>query len=132
MKTTENKLIAEFMGYKLVKCNDGQAWESPHEKDIDDIFNLHGRLWRENEFYYKWETSWDWLMPVYFQIQNTIAPLMDGTNGEHENSCADMGLAILDDNKEEAIKQAIIAINWYNKQKEPFVSKTNGAKTNGA
>ena len=59
-----NKLIAEFMGYKLAKCNNGLAWESPYKKSVEDTFELHGRLWRENDSYYKFHTSWDWLMPV--------------------------------------------------------------------
>ena len=60
----KNKLIAEFMGYKLAKCNKGLAWESPYKKSVEDTFELHGRLWRENDSYYKFHTSWDWLMPV--------------------------------------------------------------------
>jgi len=59
-----NKLIAEFMGYKLAKCNNGLAWESPYKKSVEDTFELHGRLWRENDSYYKFHKSWDWLMPV--------------------------------------------------------------------
>lgn len=59
-----NKLIAEFMGYKLAKCNNGLAWKSPYKKSVEDTFELHGRLWRENDSYYKFHTSWDWLMPV--------------------------------------------------------------------
>ena len=35
MKTLENnKLITEFMGYRLAKGNNGWAWESPFEKAI--------------------------------------------------------------------------------------------------
>jgi len=63
-----NKLIAEFMGYKLAKCNNGLAWESPYKKSVEDTFELHGRLWRENDSYYKFHTSWDWLMPVISKI----------------------------------------------------------------
>jgi len=65
-----NKLIAEFMGYKLAKCNNGLAWESPYKKSVEDTFELHGRLWRENDSYYKFHTSWDWLMPVIEKIES--------------------------------------------------------------
>ena len=65
-----NKLIAEFMGYKLAKCNNGLAWESPYKKSVEDTFELHGRLWRENDSYYKFHTSWDWLMPVIENIES--------------------------------------------------------------
>ncbi len=64
----DNKLIAEFMGYKLTKCNRGQAWERPTLSSIHDNYKLHGRLWVENDSYYKWDTSWDWLMPVVQKI----------------------------------------------------------------
>ena len=71
-----NKLIAEFMGYKLTKCNRGQAWERPTLSSIHDDYKLHGRLWVENDSYYKWGTSWDWLMPV---VQECL------TKGEDEH-----------------------------------------------
>ena len=69
-----NKLIAEFMGYKLTKCNRGQAWERPTLSSIHDDYKLHGRLWVENDSYYKWGTSWDWLMPVLKKINLQIHP----------------------------------------------------------
>ena len=65
----DNKLIAEFMGYKLTKCSRGQAWERPTLSSIHDNYKLHGRLWVENDSYYKWDTSWDWLMPVVEKIE---------------------------------------------------------------
>ena len=59
-------------------------------------------------------TSWDLLIPLYERIQLLISPAMDGTNGSHENAIGDMGIAILDCDKEEMVKQALIAITWYN------------------
>jgi hypothetical protein len=67
-----NKLIAEFMGYKLAKCNNGLAWERPTLSCIHDNYSLHGRLWREKDSYYKWKTSWDWLMPVIHNCTKII------------------------------------------------------------
>ena len=58
------------MGYKLTKCNRGQAWERPTLSSIHDNYKLHGRLWVENDSYYKWDTSWDWLMPVVEKIES--------------------------------------------------------------
>ena len=66
----DNKLIAEFMGYKLAKCNRGQAWKRPTLSSIHDNYKLHGRLWREKDSYYKWDTSWDWLKPVIATIKD--------------------------------------------------------------
>ena len=65
-----NKLIAEFMGYKLARCNNGLAWESPHRKAIDDVFGIHGRLWREDDTKYCWHTDWNWLMEVVQKIES--------------------------------------------------------------
>ena len=72
-----NKLIAEFMGYKLAKLYIGLAWESPYKNSVEDTFELHGRLWRENDSYYKFHTSWDWLMPVVMKISRKIDKPLD-------------------------------------------------------
>jgi hypothetical protein len=69
-----NKLIAEFMGYKLLPCNNGKAWESPHQKAVDDIFKIHGRLWKKDDPFYKWDSSWDWLIPVIEKIESRGFP----------------------------------------------------------
>lgn len=46
IETIKNgKKIAEFLGYKLARCNNGLAWESPYGKHIDDKLKLHGRLY---------------------------------------------------------------------------------------
>lgn len=66
----ENKLIAEFMGYKLGRCNRGMAWESPFKKAVEDIFKIHGRLWSDTDTFYKWDTDWNWLMPVVEKIED--------------------------------------------------------------
>jgi len=71
---SSNKLIAEFMGYKLAELYIGLAWESPYKKSVEDTFELHGRLWRENDSYYKFHTSWDWLMPVLKKINLQLNP----------------------------------------------------------
>ena len=65
----DNKLIAEFMGYKLTRCNRGQAWDRSTLSSIHDNYKLQGRLWVENDSYYKWDTSWDWLIPVVNKIE---------------------------------------------------------------
>ena len=70
MKTTKNnKLIAEFMGYKLMPCNRGKAWERPTLSSIHDDYKLHGVLHTGNEL--KFHKSWDWLMPVVNDIINS-------------------------------------------------------------
>ncbi len=59
----ENKLIAEFMGYKLMSCNRGKAWDIGKSiPSKDHLFAIQGVLHTGNEL--KFHTSWDWLMPV--------------------------------------------------------------------
>jgi hypothetical protein len=70
MKTEEsNKLIAEFMGYKLARCNNGLAWDIgkslPSHKHL---FPIQGVLHTGNEL--NFHTSWDWLMPVIDKIES--------------------------------------------------------------
>jgi hypothetical protein len=75
-----NKLIAEFIGLKIrsVKCNgpfDPEEWDleidAPDflsDEDLEYIYELDGPL----ESYYeklKFDTSWEWLMPVVEKIQ---------------------------------------------------------------
>ena len=58
-----NKLIAEFMGYKLISCNRGKAWDIGKSIPIKDhLFPIQGVLHTGNEL--KFHTCWDWLMPV--------------------------------------------------------------------
>tara|TARA_R110001632_G_scaffold70752_1_gene164606 strand:- start:5544 stop:6161 length:618 start_codon:yes stop_codon:yes gene_type:complete len=67
--TENNKLIIELLGYKLKPCNNGQAWERPTLSSIHDELNLHGRLWRKNDNYYKFDSDWNWLMLVVKKIK---------------------------------------------------------------
>ena len=103
-----NKLIAEFMGYKLAKCNNGLAWESPYKKSVEDTFELHGRLWRENDSYYKFHTSWDWLMPV----ANEIIKSRDEQNADWD--LTDLKYALCTTNIELVYKAVVKFINEYN------------------
>ena len=63
-----NKLIAEFMGYKLARCNNGLAWDIgkslPSHKHL---FPIQGVLHTGNEL--NFHSSWDWLMPVVEKIR---------------------------------------------------------------
>ena len=64
-----NKLIAEFMGYKLMSCNRGKAWDIGKSiPSKDHLFPIQGVLHTGNEL--KFHTSWDWLMPVINKIRS--------------------------------------------------------------
>ena len=63
-----NKIIAEFMGYKLMPCNNGKAWDIGKSiPSKDHLLPIQGVLHTGNEL--KFYTSWDWLMPVVEKIE---------------------------------------------------------------
>lgn len=70
---TYNKLITEFLGYKLARCNNGLAWESPFKYAVD-ILKIHGRLYRENEPYHynylRFDISYEWQMFAIAKIES--------------------------------------------------------------
>ena len=72
MNTLEgNKLIAEFMGYKPVRCSNGFAWDIGKSiPSKDHLFPIQGKLITKYCNYLKFHTSWDWLMPVVEKIES--------------------------------------------------------------
>ncbi len=59
-----NEEIAIMLGYRLAKCNNGLAWESPFQFAIDDVLQIHGLLQRTQYSYMKFANSFDTLMPI--------------------------------------------------------------------
>ena len=120
----DNKLIAEFMGYKLTKCNRGQAWERPTLSSIHDDYKLHGRLWVEKDSYYKWDTSWDWLMPV----------VQECYKHKHENAllnahCVFISAALQTVDRKTIYETVVNFIQAYNKDEEELFSDCCGVST---
>lgn len=130
-----NKLIAEFMGYKLKPCNNGMAWESPHKKAIDDKFNIHGRLfynegnalYEGGNSYLKFDHDYNWLMGVVGAIEAkgyvvnikgiscNIYPLLKDEVKDYISSfvCGDLSKKI------DIVYNACIGfIKWYNQQQK--------------
>ena len=67
-KMKSNKLIAEFMGYKLMSCSRGKAWDIGKSIPTKDhLLPIQGMLHTGNEL--KFHKSWDWLMPVIEKIE---------------------------------------------------------------
>jgi hypothetical protein len=64
----KNQLIVEFLGYKLASCNNGFAWVSPFKYSVEDVLGIHGRLFNLSSTYLKFDSSWEWLMPVAIKI----------------------------------------------------------------
>lgn len=115
MKTTQdttvenNRLITEFMGYKLKPCNNGLAWERPTLSSIHDNFNLHRRLYRKEDSYYKFYSSWDWLMPVVEKCVST---------GDNTYRWDDIFTALETLKIKEVYEEVVNFIKWYNLNKE--------------
>lgn len=125
MRTTEenNRLIAEFMGYKLVD-KEWDLYETP--ECMYDIRDTSGDLNMKpagSEMCF--HSSWDWLMPVVekirinelvenFNINITCDAIIEGLNGLDIHVYAgqyDTTLMVT--------YQAVIQfIEWYNEQKE--------------
>jgi hypothetical protein len=102
----QNKLIAEFMGYKLMSCNRGKAWDIGKSiSSKDHLFPIQGVLHTGNEL--KFHTSWDWLMPVLKKINSEISP---NTRGLWR-----MIINPTEYDIENVYSQAVYFINQYNK-----------------
>ncbi len=95
-----NNLILEFIGYKLVICNNGLAWESPFERHVDDVFKIHGMLWRE----------WEWIMPAVRKIYAT------GISG---GITYDLRNALVSADIEAVWEEVVEIIQWYNQNQKP-------------
>ena len=69
-----NKLIAEFMGAALYSPNDYDLYSCPSLNDIfadvDSQDENAQHFFKPDEM--KFDTSWDWLMPVVEKIENTL------------------------------------------------------------
>ena len=57
---TENKLIAEFMGVNIITIDDVRKNKNPYFSSADGYL--------EDDI--KYNSSWDWLMPVVEKIEN--------------------------------------------------------------
>lgn len=55
----DNEIIAEFMGFTKSKSSLGNTWEHP------DKMGVYGGVGQK----FKYDTSWDWLMPVVEKIK---------------------------------------------------------------
>ena len=126
MKTEEsNKLIAEFMGYKLARCNNGLAWDIgkslPSHKHL---FPIQGVLHTGNEL--NFHTSWNELMPVIDKIES-LGYCYDRIDGDvfiNKQSSLGGGSIIpnpMDHNTMTMLEKTycvvIEFIKWYNQQK---------------
>jgi hypothetical protein len=99
-----NKIILEFMGYRLARCNNGQAWESPYPKAVDDVFNMHGMLLEESLYKMKFNSSWDWIMKAVKKINET---------GYSGGILYDLRQALMNADEETAFEEIVKFCLWY-------------------
>ena len=106
MNTTENnKLIADFMGIKYVY--DDKYIENIKEMRVNGVMFEQGYMLSE----LKYNTDWNWLMPVVREIYNTELP------NEDNNYIGDITEALLDVDIQSLHKAVIEFIKWYNLNK---------------
>jgi len=107
-----NILIAEFMGWKQGKEDDhrwSKDWFNTHKERVTDGLNI----------ILSFHTSWDWLMPVIQKCYSEISPMLDGINGEVEDSLiGDITMELTDGRLQETFEAVSVAIDWYNKNKQ--------------
>jgi len=96
-QTENNKLIAEFMGYEVLK----DTTEVYAKAEGSDCFILSAS---------KYHTSWNWLMPVVAKIRD-LAP-----NLKHLEGFDDTGIImyLMRCNLDNTYNAVVDSINWYN------------------
>jgi hypothetical protein len=109
-----NKVLTEFMGYKLARCNRGLAWESPHTKACDDFLGIHGKLFYcpKNQYYVSgnsyliFHKSWNWLIPAVKRIKSF---------GKMNKKLSIQFSSALDElDLDNIFEQSVKCIEWYN------------------
>lgn len=90
-KLENNKLIAEFMGFSLNQFGEVDnsniylQWMSTNINCVYDIQHDDFPLLDRND-YWKFHSSWDWLMPVLEKIEENYYTEILGTNTKNDNS----------------------------------------------
>jgi hypothetical protein len=114
MNTAENnKLIAEFMGYKLFGGNKYCIDAHPQKRFV------HKGLLNESVDFtpeqMQFHTSWEWLMPVVRKIVELSCNDNDDAflSNEYTNILEIIPLAI----REDSYKVVVEFIKWYNENK---------------
>lgn len=115
---SDNKLIAEFMGWEVMKEEDFLGYNYPKGRDLSNVVV---------DVSLEYHKSWDWLMPVLEKIEmmlpedvNTVIefawcniPVIDAGGIESNFDINTEG-----NTKLEAVYKAVVEfIKWYNKHK---------------
>jgi hypothetical protein len=107
MTKSDNELIAEFMGWE--HCNSPSCIENNNlcwSKDCHSGYVSKDKL--------KFETSWDWLMPVVEKIFDTeFGGKFEEWKSLNRKISESLSVASLDG----TYKAVVAFIHWYNSQK---------------
>lgn len=123
MRTINNKLIAEFLGYKpetkkAIGATLNQSFYKWYIKDMD-YYNIDGGL--VDEFNLRFDTDWNWLMKAVDKINglNNVVSINENHVIITNNTKSDIIAEVVAGNMIEATYEAVIEfINFYNKQKQ--------------
>lgn len=109
---TDNELIAEFMGMELI-IPVNKSYPSYYRE-----FGLGGNVKRDyhpaisGEFLiFKYDTSWDWLMPAFGKFA-----ALDLDDVDYSNHCVAISEKILECDIQGVYERLVEAIKWYNSQ----------------
>jgi hypothetical protein len=111
-----NKLIAEFLGCKLLKNGKYEITDHPYEIDsyiTSSLFSSNDEYSPENMCY---DLSWDWQIPVFAPLYTKINEMMVDIGGVI--SLIDLSYAVLTNKPFESFKILIKGIEWYNQNSE--------------
>jgi hypothetical protein len=125
-----NKIISEFMGYQILRkkyqtqhyCSSNESTWVVDEGDIvcDDNGNEVDDERQEPYFeleFLPFNSSWDWLMPVWKKITNTCPPFNKNNQSDGYFAYNSVPIFLEDVNIEKTWYYIVKYINWYNNNK---------------
>jgi len=112
MNTEENKLIAEFMGYKVFNNGFGDCYSNIKTDYNDGIYKFIKGC---KEYQLQFHDSWDWLMPVVDKIysSNEYVKYKDTMSGIFNEEPVRINSKYISVTH----KAVVEFIKWYNEQK---------------
>lgn len=130
---SDNELIAEFLGIEMTVEKGTRYWHYIDRENKKMIYAL-------KEQYLKFNTSWDWLMPVVEKIENlyydvTITPTglyIESTEHTEEDFCEqEVYYEQENETKIRVVYRGVIKfIKWYNPQRVGAFNSNASADTN--
>ena len=104
----ENKLIAEFMGFKIQ--------DNPNERFYNQYFTEPNGTWGSRIEIMHFDSSWDWLMPVVKKLTSIFSNLdyEEREKAEDIFYIDNMFSEFLESDLKSIYERCIEFIKWYN------------------